>query len=80
MRKTRLMEEVEQRYGGPLEQVLPDLLNKRGLTGTARVLQVSNQSVEYWILKLGITWKAVVLNPGDVATISGPRGIRVLEG
>lgn len=80
MRKTRLMQEVEQRHGRPLELLLPEVFNREGLVRTAKALGVSKSAVEYWMLKLRLTQVRVVLSPGDVATISGPRGIRVLEG
>lgn len=51
-KKTKLMIEVEQRLGAPLEQSLPPLLNKKGLTNTAIELGVSKATLCYWLLKL----------------------------
>ncbi|MDP3064037.1 MAG: hypothetical protein Q8O40_12625, partial [Chloroflexota bacterium] len=79
MRKTRLMEEVEQRHGRPLELLLPEVFNREGLVRTAKALGVSKSAVEYWMLKLRLTQVRVVLSPGDVAVIHGPNGSSPLE-
>lgn len=64
-RKTRLMQQVEDRYRQPLERLLPEMINERGLTATAQSLEVSKATLGYWLLKLGINVKRVALAPGE---------------
>ncbi len=64
-RKTRLMQEVEQRHNQPLERLLPEMINDRGLTATAQSLEVSKATLGYWLLKLGIDVRRVALAPGE---------------
>ena len=63
--KTRLTERVELEYRRPLEDLLPDMVNEIGLSGTAKELGVSKATLGYWLLKLGITVKRVALRPGE---------------
>ena len=64
-RRTRLMQAVEERYNRPLERLLPEMVNERGLSATAEELGVSKATVGYWLLKLGITVRRVALAPGE---------------
>lgn len=64
-RKTRLMQQVEDRFHQPLERLLPELINEQGLTGTASSLDVSKATLGYWLLKLGINVRRVALAPGE---------------
>ena len=64
-RKTRLMLEVEERYQQPLERLLPEMINDRGLSSTALSLEVSKATLGYWLLKLGINVRRVALAPGE---------------
>ena len=64
-RKTRLMASVEQRYQQPLERLLPEMINDRGLSSTAQSLEVSKATLGYWLLKLGINVRRVALAPGE---------------
>ena len=64
-RRSRLMREVEERYSRPLERLLPELVNEQGLSGAAEELGVSKSTVNYWLLKLGINVRRVVLSPGE---------------
>ena len=64
-RKTRLMIEVEERYQQPLERLLPEMINDRGLSSTALSLEVSKATLGYWLLKLGINVRRVALAPGE---------------
>ena len=69
VRKSKLMRQVEERFGEPLESLLPKMFNERGWAGTAVALGISKPSVGYWMLKLGIRVKMVVLEPGAYAEI-----------
>ena len=64
-RKTRLMRQVEDRYGRPLERLLADMYNEKGLPGMADELQVSKATLWYWLLRFGITVRRVALAPGE---------------
>ncbi len=64
-RKTRLMQQVEGRYRQPLERLLPQMINERGLSATAQYLEVSKATLGYWLLKLGINVHRVALAPGE---------------
>lgn len=64
-RKTRLMIEVEEKYQQPLERLLPEMINERGLSSTALSLDVSKATLGYWLLKLGINVRRVALAPGE---------------
>ena len=74
-RKTKKMLEVEERYGVPLEEMLPELVTEHGLTGTAGCLGVSKATLGYWLLKLDIIVHRVALAPGDTMEVkrSGER-------
>jgi hypothetical protein len=65
VRKTRLMLQVEERYGRPLERLLPEMVNEKGLSATAHELGVSKATLGYWLLKLGIQVRRVALAPGE---------------
>lgn len=64
-KKTKLMQQVEERYQRPLERLLPEMLNENGLSGTAEELKVAKATVGYWSLKLGINVQRVALAPGE---------------
>ena len=68
-RKTKLMRTVEERFNRPLERLLPEMVNERGLTDTATALGISNSVLGYWLLKLGITMRRVALAPGETLEI-----------
>lgn len=60
MRKTRLMQRVEQERGRPLETLLPELINRDGLSATALSLGVSKATLGYWMLKLGLHYRRIL--------------------
>ena len=64
-RKTKLMQQVEERHQRPLERLLPEMVNEMGLSGTAAELRVSKATLGYWLLKLGINVRRVALAPGE---------------
>ena len=68
-RKTKLMMRVEKEFDSPLERLLPDLVNDRGLTATADTLGVSKATLGYWMLKLGINVRRVALAPGEILEV-----------
>ena len=64
-RRPRLMQAVEERYNRPLVRLLPEMVNEKGITGTAEELGVSKSTVSYWLLKLGVSVRRVALAPGE---------------
>ena len=73
-RKTKLMRTVEDRFNRPLERLLPEMVNERGLTDTAVALGISNSVLGYWLLKLGITMRRVARAPGETLEIKRVSG------
>ena len=70
-KKTKLMRRVELEQERPLERLLPEMVNERGLSATAEALGVSKATVGYWMLKLGINVRRVALAPGETLEIKG---------
>jgi len=68
-RKTKLMQQVEDRYQRPLERLLPEMVNEKGLSYTALELGVSKATLGYWLLKLGINVRRVALAPGETLEV-----------
>ena len=64
-RKTKLMQRVEKEHQRPLERLLPEMVNEKGLSSTADELGVSKATLGYWLLKLGISVRRVALAPGE---------------
>ena len=65
VRKSKLMKQIETRYNRPLEEMLPEMYNEKGLPAMAADLGVSKGTVWYWLLKFGINVRRVALSPGD---------------
>ena len=65
IRKTKKMAAVEEKYGQPLEKMLPEMVTEQGLSATADYLGVSKATLGYWLLKLGINVRRVALAPGE---------------
>ncbi|MCH7552987.1 MAG: hypothetical protein IIC82_03190 [Chloroflexi bacterium] len=65
LRRTKLMLQVEQRYNKPLEKLLPELYNEKGLPAMAAELGISKGTLWYWLLKFGINVRRVALAPGE---------------
>ena len=63
------MHEVEQRFNRPLERLLPELINQKGLSATAEELGIKTATLNYWLLKLGISVRRVALAPGETLEI-----------
>ena len=68
-RKTNLMQRVEDVYQRPLERLLPEMVNEKGLSVTAQELEVSKATLGYWLLKLGINVRRVALAPGETLEV-----------
>lgn len=68
-RKTKLMQRVEKEHQRPLERLLPEMVNERGLSATADELKVSKATLGYWLLKLGINVRRVALAPGETLEV-----------
>ena len=64
LRLTRLMREAEERAGKPLGEALPEILNIRGLRGTAEFFGCSNATINYWMLLLGIKHRFIAIPKG----------------
>jgi len=64
------MLQVEGNIEKPLEEALPDLVTELGLTGAANKLGVGKATLNYWLLKFGISVRRVALRPGDNLEIS----------
>ena len=60
---------VEKEHQRPLEGLLPELVNEKGLSMTADDLGVSKATLGYWLLKLGINVRRVALAPGEALEI-----------
>ena len=65
LRRTKLMQQVEQRYNKPLEKLLPEMYNEKGLPAMAAELGISKGTLWYWLLKFGINVRRVALAPGE---------------
>ncbi|MBI3743812.1 MAG: hypothetical protein HY261_05925 [Chloroflexi bacterium] len=65
VRRTKLMQQVEARYNKPLEKLLPELYNEKGLPAMAAELGISKGTLWYWLLKFGINVRRVALAPGE---------------
>ncbi len=68
-RKTKLMQRVEKEHQRPLERLLPEMVNEKGLSMTADELGVSKATLGYWLLKLGISVRRVALAPGETLEV-----------
>ena len=68
-RKTKLMQRVENEHQRPLEKLLPEMVNEKGLSETAEELDVSKATLGYWLLKLGISVRRVALAPGETLEV-----------
>ncbi len=65
VRRTKLMQQVESRYNKPLEKLLPEMYNEKGLPAMAAEMGISKGTLWYWLLKFGINVRRVALAPGE---------------
>ena len=63
------MQRVEMEHQRPLERLLPEMVNERGLSNTADEFGVSKATLGYWLLKLGINVRRVALAPGETLEV-----------
>ena len=68
-KKTKLMRRIDAQQGRPLERFLPDRINQVGLTACAEELDVSKATPGYWMLKLGVEVRRVVVRSGETIVI-----------
>ena len=65
IRKTEKMLGVEERMGESLEVLIPDMVTRLGLSGTADEIGISKATLSFWMLKMDIEVRRVALLPGD---------------
>lgn len=68
-RKTKLMKSIEDRYRRPLENLLPEMYNEKGLPTMAEELGVSRSTLWYWLLKYGVSVRRIALSPGETLEV-----------
>lgn len=72
-RKTKMMLRVEELHQRPLESLLPEMINEKGLSATADGLSISKATLGYWLLKLRIEVRRIALAPGETLEVKrGP--------
>lgn len=72
-RKTRLMKSVEERYQRPLERLLAEMYNEKGLPGMAQEMGISKGTIWYWLLKFGINVRRVAVAPDETLEVRKTR-------
>lgn len=72
VRKTKLMQSVEEKFQRPLERLLPELVNQHGLSRAASELGGSISTMSYWMLKLGIRYRRVALTAQETIEVKRP--------
>ena len=70
LKKSKKMLKIEQGLDKPLEEALPELVTNLGLTGAANELGVGKATLNYWLLKFGISVRRVALKPGESLNIN----------
>ena len=64
------MIKIEEGIIKHLEEELPELVNNLGLTVAANELGVGKATLNYWLLKFGISVRRVALKPGESLKIN----------
>ncbi len=72
IKKTKLMRNVEEKHGQPLESLVPHLVNEVGMSRAATQLGVSPATLGYWMLKMGIQYRRVALADGETIEVRRP--------
>lgn len=68
-RKSKLMKRVEQVWQRPLEVLLPEMVNEKGVSETADEIGISKATLGYWMLRLGIKIHRVALCPDETLEV-----------
>ena len=71
MKKTNKMLAVEAKFKSPLENLLPKLVdeNEGSLSATAEYIGVSKATFGYWLMKMGITVRKVLVIQGQTIKV-----------
>lgn len=64
-RKSKLMRQIEERYQKPLERLLPEMYNEKGLPGMSNEMGISKGTIWYWLLRFGVNVRRIALAPGE---------------
>jgi hypothetical protein len=64
-----MMLRVEELYQQPVESLLPEMINEKGLSATAGELDISKATLGYWLLKLRIEVRRIALAPGETLEV-----------
>ena len=70
LKKSKKMIKIEEGLSTPLEEALPELVTNLGLTGAANELGVGKATLNYWLLKFGLSVRRVALKPGESLKIN----------
>lgn len=73
-KKSKKMLQVEKKFRQPLEELLPRLINDKGLTDTAEELGLGKATLGYWLLKLHIRVVRVALKPDEEIEVTTKKG------
>ena len=72
-KKSPKMKKAEDKLMDKLEEVIPEYVNRYGMTGASKMIGVSKSTLNYWMLKFGIEYRRIALRPGqDVRIIDKP--------
>jgi len=71
---TRLVREIEARFGKAIALVVQEQFNDKGITDTAIYLGIAKSTLLWWMAKSSLTVETVVLSPGDTWEIIPPQG------
>lgn len=74
MRRTVLVRQVEKQIGQPLTQYLLCRLTEVGPKIVASELGIPSQTLNYWVLALGIHCKTVCLKQNEIAIVRDGSG------
>ena len=72
-RKTKMMLRVEESFQRPVEILLPEMINEKGLSTTAGDLGISKATLGYWLLKLRIEVRRIALAHGETLEVKRDR-------
>lgn len=73
-KKTRLMRQIEEKYHRPLEKLLPEMYNEKGLPGMAEEMGISRSTIWYWLMRYGVSVQRVALAFDEVLEVKKGKG------